>query len=121
MKHNLTLNRRRGAALIIALVLLAVIAIIASTALTQIVRNRQEVQRNLIRQQADLLLRDALRTAEVQRQTDIEFSGETITLPSEQQPFGGTYQVTTQYQNDRFTADVEYRNQQDKVIYQKRE
>ena len=116
MKYNM-LPHRRGAALVIALVLLAIIAVIASTALTQIIRNRQETQRNLVRQQADLLLHDALRNAKVQREADSEFSGETITLGPEQQPFGGTYRVTTQYQNDRFTADVEYRNEKGTLMY----
>jgi len=120
MRNNMK-PTRRGAALIIALALLAIIAVIASTALTQILRNRQEAQKNLIRQQAELLLHDALRNAEMQRadvqcRDDSEFSGETFTLTSEQQPLGGEFQVTTQYEETGFAAEVEYRNKQGTVI-----
>jgi len=107
MKNNMPIPRY-GAALIIVLVLLAVIAVIASTALTQILRNRQETQKDLIRRQADLLIEDALRNAEVRREADSVFSGETITLGPEQQPFTGTFRVTTRYQDDRFVAEIEY-------------
>jgi len=99
---------RRGAALIIAMVLLAVVGIVAATALTQILRNRQQTRTDLIRQQADLLIEDALRNAEGRRAADSEFSGETITLGPDQQPFHGTFRITTRYQDDRFVAEIEY-------------
>jgi type II secretory pathway component PulK len=111
-----TQQPRRGAALIIALVLLAVLATIASTVLIQILRDRQELRQDLLRQQVGRLLDDAIRNAEVRREADSEFSGETITLTPDQHPFDGTFRVTTQYENDRFVAVVEYRNEKGKMI-----
>ena len=113
-KHH---HLRRGAALIITLVLLAFIATIAMAALTQMLRERQVIRLDLARQQADLLICDALRQSEVLRQADPEFSGETITLGPEQQPFGGTFRVTTRYQEDRFVAEAEYRDEKGKVVH----
>ena len=107
---------RRGAALIIALVLLFVIGAIASTVLVQILRDRQEARLDLIRQQAVLLCGDALRIAEVKREADPEFSGYAIILGPDQQPFPGIFRITTQYQSDRLVAEVEYRNEKDKVM-----
>jgi type II secretory pathway component PulK len=99
---------RRGAALIITMVLLAIIGVVAATALAQILRNRQQTRTDLIRQQADLLIDDVLRNAEIRRKSDTEFSGETITLGPDQQPFHGTFRITTRYQDDRFVAEIEY-------------
>ena len=113
-------NRNRsGAALIIALVLLAVIGVIASTVLAQMLRDRQETRLDLICRQADLLLDDALRIAERQREADSEFTGKTITIGSDQQPFPGTFRITTQYQSeiDRFAVEVEYSNEKGKLIH----
>ena len=115
-KHN---RNRRGAALIIALVLIAVIGVITSTVLAQMLRDRREARLELIRQQAALLCHDALRRAKVQRESDTGFSGETITLGSDHQPFPGTFRITTQYQNvaDHFSVEVEYRNEKDKIMF----
>ena len=108
---------RRGAALIIALVLLVFIGAIASAALPQILRDRQEVRMEWVRQQAQLLLGDALLSAETQRQSDPDFSGETFSLGPDYQSFGGTFHVTTKYQEDQFTATVEYCNAKGKTLY----
>ena len=116
---NTTNQPRRGAALIIALVLLAVLGVIASTVLTQMLRDRQEARMDLIRRQAALLCDDALRMSEKHRAANSEFSGKTITLGSDQQPFPGTFRITTQYQNenDRFAVEVEYRNEKGKLMH----
>jgi len=116
MTHKHT-QPRRGAALIIAIVLLACIGVVAGTVLPQMLRDRQETRTELIRQQARQLLDDTLRSAEVQRRSDAEFSGETFSLGPEHQPFDGTFQITTKYQEDRFNAEVEYRDKNGKLIY----
>ena len=101
----------------VAIVLLAFIGIVASTTLSQILRDRKEARMELVRRQARQLLDDALRQSEAQRQSDSEFSGETLTLGPDQQPFHGTFQVTTQFQDDHFSATIEYRNERRKMLY----
>jgi len=115
MMYNLP--TRRGAALIIVIVLLACLAIVAGVVLPQILRERHESRQDLIRVQSRQLLDDALRNAEAKRSTDPEFAGETLTLGKDQQPFPGTFQVTTKFINDAFTGEVEYRNKEGKMIY----
>ena len=104
-KHNR--RKRRGAALIVALVLLAVLGIIAGAALQQILRDRQATQQELVRTQSRQLLDDALRNVEAKRKLEPTFSGETLTLDSGCQPFPGQFQVTTRHENDTFVGTVE--------------
>ena len=101
-------SNRRGAALMVALVLIAFIGVVASTTLARILRDRQEVRMDLVRQQARRLLDDAIRSAETQRTSDSEFSGETLVLGADRQPVVGTFQVITKYQGGRFNAEVKY-------------
>ena len=108
--------KRRGAALLITLVLLAFIGTVVAVTLPQILRDRQEVRKGLIRQQALYLLDDAFRSAGMQRQSDSEFSGETFTLGLDHQPFGGEFQVTTKYQDDHFAVEIEYHDGKGKMI-----
>jgi len=108
---------RRGAALVVALVLLAFLGIIASVALPQILRDRQEGRMELVREQTERLLDDVLRKSEAQRKSDPEFSGEILTLGPDCQPFPGTFLVTTKYQDGAFAAEVEYRNNKEKLLY----
>ena len=112
-----TIPNRRGAVLIVALVLLAVLGIVAGVALPQILRDRQENRKALVRIQSQQLLDDALRNAEAKRRSDSAFSGETLTLGPEHQPFPGTFQVTTRLEDDAFTGEVEYRNEEGKILY----
>ena len=111
------LPTRRGAALIIVIVLLACLAIVAGVVLPQILRDRLEARQELIRIQSRQLLDDALRYAEAKRSADAEFAGETFTLDSDQQPFAGTFSVTTEFVDEAFTGGVEYRNKEGKMIY----
>ena len=108
---------RRGAALIIALVLLTVLGMVAGVVLTQILRDRRESQQELVRIQSRQLLDDALRNAEAKRQSDSAFSGETLTLGPDHQPFLGTFQLTTRLEEDAFTGVVEYHNKEGKTLY----
>ena len=112
---------RRGAALIVAIALLAVLGIVAGLTLPQIIRDRHEARTDLLRTQSRQLLDDALRIAEAKRAMSIqqgnpEFSGETLTLTSDLHPFAGTFQITTRYENDAFVGEVEYRDKNDKVL-----
>ena len=112
-----TPSNRCGAALIIVIVLLACLAIVAGAVLPQILRERHESRQDLIRVQSRQLLDDALRNAEAKRSADPEFAGEMLTLGKDQQPFPGTFQVTTKFVNDTFAGEVEYRNKEGKMIY----
>jgi len=116
MTHKHPPNRR-GATLIITLVLLACLAIVAGVVLPQILRDRQESRMELVRTQSQQLLDDALRIASAKRNVDPEFVGETFVLESDSQPFPGTFQVTTRIENETFVAEVEYRNEQGQIIY----
>jgi len=116
MKDNPTPNRR-GAALIIVLVLMACLAIVAGVALPQMFRDQQESRMELIRTQSRQLLDDALRNAEAKRNVDSEFSGEALTLGPDSQPFSGTFQVTTRLENDAFVGEVEYRDREGKIVF----
>ena len=108
---------RCGAALIIALVLLTVLGVVAGAVLPQILRDRQEIRQKLVRIQCHQLLGDAICHAEAKRQSDSAFSGGTWTLGPDVHPFPGTFSVTTRYENDALTAEVEYRNEEGKTIY----
>jgi len=108
MTHQNPPNRR-GGALLVAIVLLAVLGIVAGMTIPQIIRDREQARLDLVRMQSQQLLDDALRIAESKRETNSEFYGETLTLGPDQQPFPGTFQVTTRYENGAFVGDVEYR------------
>jgi len=108
---------RRGAVLIVTLVLLALLAIVASVVLPQILRDRQDSRQELARVQSRQLLDDALRNAEAKREANPEFFGEMFVLDPNHQPFPGTFLITTEFVDDAFTAEVEYRNKEGKTIY----
>jgi hypothetical protein len=99
---------RRGASLIIAIVLLSCLAVVGGTVLPQILRDRQESRQDLVSIQSRQLHADALRHAEAKREADPEFSGETFTLGPDVQPFSGTFQITTRLDNGTFFAEIEY-------------
>ena len=107
---------RRGAALIIAIVLLSILGIVAGIMLPQILRARQESQLDLLRIQARQLLDDALRNAGVKRAEDPDFSGETLTFGPDCQPFFGTFQVIIWLEDDVFVAEVEFHDEQDRRL-----
>jgi len=107
-QRSSNMHNRHGAALIIALVLLTFLGIVAGMVLPQIVRVRQESKTDLLRAQAQQLLDDALRRAEEKREAIPEFSGETLTLGPDQQPFAGTFQITTRLEDDTCVGEVEF-------------
>ena len=108
---------RRGAALLVAIVLLTLLAIVAGTMLPQMLRNQQENRLDLLRTQSRQLLDDTLRNAESKRQAEPEFSGETLVLGPDRQPFPGTFQITTRYEENTFAAEVEYRTENRKLLH----
>ena len=117
MHKNTQIPTRHGAALIIAIVLLACLAIVTGMVLPQILRDRQESRLDLVRIQARQLLDDAFRNAETAREADPEFLGAALTLGPDIQPFPGTFLVTTQFANDVLTAEVQYRNVKGELLY----
>ena len=119
-KNSPTQSNRRGAALIVAIVLLAVLGIVAGIVLPQILRTRREAQQDLIRAQSRQLLDDVLRNAEQLRESDTEFSGGTFTLRLDLQPFSGTFHVTTRLEGDVFVAEVEYHDENDRIRVRER-
>ena len=110
-------HSRRGAALIVAIVLLAVLGVVAGIALPQIIRDRHEARMDLLRIQSRQLLHDAFRIAETKREADPEFSGETMTIAPGLHSFPGTFHVTTRYENDAFVGVVEYRDENGKLLH----
>jgi len=109
--------KRRGAALIVALVLIAFLGIVAGTLLPQILRDRQESRQDLLRVQSQQLLEDALHRAEEKRKSEPAFSGETLTLGPDRQPYPGTFQISIRLDDDSFVAHVEYHNAKGKMVY----
>ena len=108
--------KRCGAALMIVIVLLAFLGIISGMALPQILRDRQESQRDLVQVQSRQLSDDAIRSAEAKREADPEFSGETLTLGPDSQPYLGTFQVTSRLDDNAFVAEVEYRDENGRIV-----
>ena len=106
----------RGAALFIAIVLLAVLGIVAGIVLPQILRDRQEFRQDLLRTQSRLLLNDALHIAETKRKSDPDFSGENFILGPDIQPFNGTFRVVTRLEEDAFVGEVQYRDNNGNVL-----
>ena len=116
MKHKHPPNRR-GAALIIALVLLACLAAVAGVVMPRMLRDRYESRMELVRTQSRQLLDDVLQSAETKRQTEPDFSGMVFTFAPDSRTFSGTFQVTVRFENDAFTAEVEYRNEEGRIVY----
>ena len=80
IQANKRISNRRGAALIIALVLLLLVSAISASLIQGFYTDRRERDRSLIRTQAELLRQD--------------FAGETLTLPHVSDSFPGTFQLT---------------------------
>ena len=117
MYKNIQPTQRSGAALIIVLVLLACLTMVAGAVLPQMLRDRYVARQELVRIQSRQLLDDALGNAKAKRQANPEFAGTEFSLGPDQQPFSGTFYVTTKFENDVFTATVEYHNKDGKIVY----
>ena len=117
MKNLKSQPARRGAALIMTIVLLTCLAVVAGVVLPQILRDRREARMELLRIQSRQLLDDVFRNTEAKRHAEPEFAGSTLTLGPDRQPFPGTFEVTTRVENESLTAEVEYQNEQGTTIY----
>ena len=97
---NARTSNRRGAALVIALVLLLLVSAISATLIRGFYTDRRERDQSLIRVQAELLRQDFSACA---------MSALTVRTDS----FDGKFQLTTN-END---VTVEYYDETDKLIY----
>lgn len=101
-----TSERRRGAAVIACLVLIVFLGTLSGIVVKTVLADRRETRMELVRRQAQMLLRDGLDRAETGRKIDPEFSGETLepiawpALPS------GYFRLTSVYNEEKKAFDV---------------
>jgi Tfp pilus assembly protein PilX len=103
---------RRGAALIIALVLLLLVSAISATLIRGFYTDRRERDQSLIRTQAELLRQDYAEIITSRGQAPALTAESALTVRSEM--FDGTFQLTT---GDDGVV-VEYFNAENQLIYQ---
>jgi hypothetical protein len=109
-------HRQRGAALLICLVLLVFLGTLSGTEFKTVLADRREARTELIRQQVRMLQQDGLRRAELRRQIEPEFSGETIELKGKS---GGVFRLKTVYNAEKKTFGVEavFQSETGKTVY----
>jgi Tfp pilus assembly protein PilX len=105
MIQNDPKNRQRGAALIICLVLLVFLGTLSSVVIKTVLDDRREARTELFRQQVRILQQDGLRRAEIRRQTEPDFAGETIELKAADNP--GVFRLKSIYNEETKTFGVE--------------
>ena len=120
-KNNARTSNRRGAALIIALVLLLLVGAISTSLIRGFYTDRQERNRSQIRTQAELLCHDFAELAKIQRTIAPDFTGETLALTKISDTFDGTFQLTSTFPEAEGTAEpvvqIEYYDETNKLIY----
>ncbi len=111
-------KQRRGAAVIICLVLIVFLATLSGVVIKTVLDDRREARTESIRRQVQLLLQDGLARAEMLRNASPAFSGDTIEIPSEPPAMAGLYVLTNVYDEDRkaFRIDVRFRDQAGNTI-----
>lgn len=97
--------------MIICFVLLFFLTTLSGIVVKTILDDRREVRTELIRQQVQVLLQDALRRAESLRKVDSAFSGETVELQSPPPATPGLYILTSVYNEDKKVFGIEVRFQ----------
>lgn len=105
-------HRRRGAALMICLVLIVFFATLSGIVIKTVLDDRREARTESIRQQVRFLLQDGLHRAETLRDADPDFSGDAVEIPSEHPAIPGVYTLTSVYDGDRkaFRIDVKFQD-----------
>ena len=104
IQFNSRTSNRRGAALVIALVLLLLVSAISATLIRGFYIDRRERDQSLIRVQAELLLQDFAECIN---------RGQAPALTVRTDSFDGKFQLTAN-END---VTVEYYDETDKLIY----
>lgn len=110
---------RRGAALIISLVLLALLGAFSTTILKGMLLDRRVSKTELLKIQAETLLDDSLDRARLRREIDPAFTGETIVLASPALQDGGVFHGTTRFDSEKnlFVVDGVFRDRSGKDVY----
>lgn len=111
MKNCMKRKQRRGAAIIICLVLIVFLATLSGIVIKTVLDDRREARTESIRQQVQFLLQDGLHRSEMLRKAQSGFSGETVEIPSEHPAIPGSYVLTSVYDEDRNTFRVDVRFQ----------
>lgn len=111
-------TRRTGAALIVCIVLLTVLATLTGLLVKNVLDDRRETRLELIKSQVQILMQDGQHRAELQREAKPEFSGETLKIKSEKTNPAGTIRLTSLYNEETKTFDVnaDFIDRNDKVL-----
>jgi Tfp pilus assembly protein PilX len=110
---NVRPSNRRGAALVIALVLMLLVTAVSATLIRGFYTDRRERDQSQIRTQAELLRQDFSERTNILRAASSDFSGETQTLTNLSGFFDGTFQLTSSENG----VIVEYYDSANKLIY----
>lgn len=97
IKLNTKKSNRRGAAVIIALVLLLLVGALSTSLIRGFYTDRRERDQSFIREQAELLQHDFVERTQIQRNASPDFAGETLALTGLSGSFDGTFQLTSTF------------------------
>ncbi|GHV10467.1 hypothetical protein AGMMS50229_21520 [Campylobacterota bacterium] len=107
-------GKHRGAAAVIALVLLLVTGTISAVLVREFFTDRLERRQSFIKIQADLLQQDYAERVKLLEQSP-GFAGETLTVPAAPGfPEDGTFQLTA---DENFAVGTVYRDENSRLIY----
>jgi len=120
IQQNARPSNRRGAALVIALVLLLLVTAISATLIRGFYTDRRERDQSQMRTQAELLRLDFADRTNILRAASPDFTGETLTVTNPN--IDGTFQLTssiTKTPEDTFdiTISVDCYDSANKLIY----
>jgi len=111
---------RRGAALIIAMVLLLLVGVISAAIIHGFFQDRRERTQTLIKTQANLLQEDYHRCAKERLTASPDFTGETLKLTGISDSAPGTFELSSVVSPSGdavISTEVRYYDENDKLIY----
>ena len=108
---------RKGAALIIALVLIAVIGTISAILLKNLLEDRLQQRRVEIRAQSKILLADWVKRTETKLRENADFPGEQTAITPFTHRWSGTYYLTSRKENEQMIAALECRDEEGRIFY----
>lgn len=102
----------------IALLLIAVLATFSAVLIKGLLRDQLQNRRNVVSEQVNRLVLDFRDRTESILQRDAEFTGETLEIPTEADPFRGTYRLTSKINKDdgKIHISAVYQNEAGKVV-----